>query len=441
MPISSTGRNVAGIVSGSRSRTRARYASAISTSVRSGRCGPCCSVAASGSTAIHRAASVLATSAQAIADQSRAGMVARGISLHRFAGYKARVAHHGQNDRRSAMMRGSVLCRALMAVLALAAAPRGATAQTLDKVSFGTNWVAEAEHGGFFQAVADGTYKAYGLDVTIVPGGPNVNNRALLLAGRLDFFMSANTLQSLDAVANNVPVVAIAAMFQKDPQVLLAHPEAKVTKLEDLRPLTLFVSKEGVASYFQWLKSEYGFSEDKIKPYTFNAQPFLADSKSAIQVFIPADPYLFGKQAGFKPAVILLADYGFNTYSTLIETRRDLTESKPDLVQRFVDASIVGWYNYLYGDSKAANAMIKKLNPEMTDDLLNYSVQTMKQNGIVDSGDSLKDGIGAMSDERMASFFDKMVRAGVVKRDIDFRKAYTLRFINKGVGLNLRPKN
>jgi NitT/TauT family transport system substrate-binding protein len=338
-------------------------------------------------------------------------------------------------------MKTGLLRRALMAVLVLAAAAQPSRGQTLDKISFGTNWVAEAEHGGFFQAVADGTYKAYGLDVTIVPGGPNVNNRALLLAGRLDFFMSANTLQSFDAVANNVPVVAIAAMFQKDPQVLLAHPESKVTKLEDIKALTLFVSKEGVATYFQWLKSEYGFSEDKIKPYTFNAQPFLADSKSAMQGYVTSEPYLVEKQAGFRPTVILLADYGFNTYSTLIETRRDLTESKPDLVQRFVDASIVGWYNYLYGDNKAANAMIKKLNPEMTDDLLTYSIGTMKQNGIVDSGDSLKDGIGAMTDERMASFFDKMVRAGVVKRDIDFKKAYSLRFINKGVGLNLRPKN
>jgi NitT/TauT family transport system substrate-binding protein len=338
------------------------------------------------------------------------------------------------------MMRARPLLRALTAVLALAA-PFAASAERLDKVSFGTNWVAEAEHGGFFQAVADGTYKAYGLDVTIVPGGPNVNNRALLLAGKLDFFMSANTLQSFDAVANNVPVVAIAAMFQKDPQVLLAHPESKVTKLEDLKPLTLFVSKEGVASYFQWLKSEYGFSEEKIKPYTFNAQPFLADKKSAMQGYVTSEPYLVEKQAGFRPTVILLANYGFNTYSTLIETRRELTENKPDLVQRFVDASVTGWYNYLYGDNKAANAMIKKLNPEMTDDLLNYSVQTMKDNGIVDSGDSLKDGIGAMTDARMASFFDKMVRAGVVKRDIDFKKAYTLRFINKGVGLNLRPKN
>jgi NitT/TauT family transport system substrate-binding protein len=311
---------------------------------------------------------------------------------------------------------------------------------TLDKVSFGTNWVAEAEHGGFFQALADGTYKQYGLDVTIVPGGPNVNNRMLLVAGKLDFFMSANSLQSFDAVANNVPVVAVAAMFQKDPQVFLAHPESKVTKLQDLKPLTLFVSKEGIASYFQWLKSEYGFSEDKVKPYTSNAQPFLADKNSAMQGYVTSEPFAVESQAGFKPTVILLADYGFNAYSTLIETRRNLVDTKPDLVQRFVDASIIGWYHYIYGDNKPGNDLIKKLNPEMTDAVLAYSVAKMKEYGIVDSGDAVHDGIGAMTDARVASFFDKMVRAGVVRRDIDFRQAYTLRFVNKGVGLDLRPK-
>src|SRR6478672_7015852 len=187
----------------------------------------------------------------------------------------------GQNDRRSPIMNTSLLPRALTVALVAglaAAVPVGA--QTLDKVSFGTNWVAEAEHGGFFQALADGTYRKYGLDLTIVPGGPNDNNRMLLIAGKLDFFMSANTLMSLDAVANNVPVVTVAAIFQKDPQVFLTHPESKVTKLEELKPLTLFVSKEGISSYFQWLKSEHGFSEKQVKPYTFNSQPFIVDKQS-----------------------------------------------------------------------------------------------------------------------------------------------------------------
>lgn len=339
-------------------------------------------------------------------------------------------------------MNPAFLPRALTAgLLALMAALMPARAQTLDKISFGTNWVAEAEHGGFFQAVADGTYRKYGLDVTIVPGGPNTNNRMLLVAGKLDFFMSANTLQSFDAITNKVPLVAVAAIFQKDPQVFLTHPESKISKLEELKPLTLLISKEGVASYFQWLKSEYGFSDSKVKPYTFNSQPFIVNKQSAMQGYVTSEPYAVQKAAGFKPGVILLADYGFNPYSTLIETRRDIVDKKPDLVQRFVDASIIGWYNYLYGDNSAGNAMIKKMNPEMTDEMIAYSVDKMKEYGIVDSGDTLRDGIGAMTDARVASFFDKMVRAGVVRRDIDYRQAYTLRFVNKGVGVDLRPKN
>ncbi len=325
------------------------------------------------------------------------------------------------------------------AVMLLMLALASAQAQPLDKVRFGTNWVAEAEHGGFYQALADGTYAKYGLDVAIVPGGPNVNNRILLPVGKLDFFMSANTLQSFDAVEHNIPTVAVAASFQKDPQVLIAHP-GKAEKLEDLKKLTLFVSKEGMASYFQWLKADFGFDESKVKPYTFNAQPFLADKNSAMQGYVTSEPFAIETQGGFKPKVFLLADEGFNSYSTLIETRRDLVDKRPDLVQRFVDASAIGWYNYIYGDSRPGNALIKKHNPEMTDALLTYSIAKMKDYGIVDSGDALKLGIGAMTDARMKSFFDKMVRVGVIKAGIDYKRAYTLQFVNKSVGVDLRPK-
>jgi len=210
----------------------------------------------------------------------------------------------------------------------------GAQAQTLDKVSFGTNWLAEAEHGGFYQALVDGTYRRHGLDVTIVPGGPQVNNRILLTVGKLDFFMSANTLQSLDAVAQNIPTLAVAAMFQKEPQILMAHPGQGIDKFADLKQLTLFISAEGLASYFQWLKADYGFSEEKVKPYTSNPQPFLADKRSAMQGYVTSEPYAIEKVAGFTPKVFLLADQGFNSYSTLIETRRELVERKSDLVQQ-----------------------------------------------------------------------------------------------------------
>ena len=323
-----------------------------------------------------------------------------------------------------------------LSLVAVLGAP--ASAQPLDKVSFGTNWVAQAEHGGFYQAVADGTYKKYGLDVTIIPGGPNVNNRILLPAGKLDFFMSANSLQAFDAAENNIPTVSIAAIFQKDPQVMLAHPDVKT--FDDLKTRTLFVSKEGMASYFQWLKADFGFTDSQVKPYTFNPQPFLVDKRSAMQGYVTSEPYAVEQAGGFRPTIFLLADKGFDSYSTLIETRRDLIEKKPDLVQRFVDASIIGWYNYLNGDNKAANALIRQHNPDMSEQLIAFSIGKMKEYGIVDSGDTTKLGVGALTDDRMKSFFDKMVRVGVTKPNVDYRRAYSTRFVNKGVGLGLRPK-
>lgn len=332
----------------------------------------------------------------------------------------------------------SLLWCALSFALLVQANPSGA--QALDKVTFGTNWVAQAEHGGYYQALADGTYRKYGLDVTILPGGPNANNRILLPVGKIDFYMSANLLQAFDAVAQNIPTVAVAASFQKDPQVLMAHPGQGIDKFEGLKKLTILVSKEGMAGYYQWLKKDYGFTDAQVRPYTFNPQPFLADKKMAMQGYVTSEPYAVETQGKFKPVIFLLADEGFSTYSTLIETRRDLVEKKPDLVQRFVDASAIGWANYIYGDNKAANELIKKQNPEMTDERLAYSIAKMKQYGIVDSGDSIKLGIGAMTDARIKDFFDKMARSGVLKPDLDYKKAYTLQFVNKGVGNDIRPK-
>jgi NitT/TauT family transport system substrate-binding protein len=349
------------------------------------------------------------------------------------------MIHKPNRDRGFAMkIRAWGVVAALLAPLALSQAAR---AQQLDKVSFGTNWVAQAEHGGFYQALADGTYRKYGLDVTIVPGGPNVNNRILLPVGKIDFFMSANTLQSFDAVQNKIPTIPVAAIFQKEPQVLIAHPDQGIEKFADLKKLTLFISKEGIVSYFQWMKRDLGFDENKVKPYTFNPQPFLADKRSAMQGYVTSEPFAIEKQGGFKPKLFLIADQGFSAYSTLIETRRELVEKKPNLVQRFVDASIIGWYNYLYGNNKLANDLIKKQNPEMTDDVLAYSVAKMKEFGIVDSGDARTLGIGAMTDARMKDFFDKMVRAGVTPADLDYRKSYTLQFVNKKVGIELRRQN
>ncbi len=313
-------------------------------------------------------------------------------------------------------------------------------AHALDKVTFATNWRAEAEHGGFYQALADGTYAKYGLDVTILQGGPQVNNRLLLAAGRIEFNMGANMIQAFDAAQEGIPIVAIASMFQKDPIVLLSHPGAGFDKFEDLPKATAFIGKDALVSVYQWLKSAYGFKEDKIRPYNFNAAPFLADKNSIEQGYVTSEPYEIEREGKFKPNVFLLADYGYDSYSTTIETRRDLIAKNPDLVQRFVDASVIGWYHYIYGDNRAGNALIKKDNPDISDELLAFSVKTMREDGIADSGDSISLGIGAMTDKRIKSFFDKMVAAGLFKPDLDYTKAYTLSFIDKGVGLDQRPK-
>jgi NitT/TauT family transport system substrate-binding protein len=338
------------------------------------------------------------------------------------------------------MIRTLLRAAPIAVVLTTAIAP-SLSAQPLDKVTYGTNWVAQAEHGGFYQAVADGTYKKYGLDVTIVAGGPQINNRLLLAVGKIDFYMGANLLHAFDAVDKKIPTVVVASMFQKDPQVLLAHPGIGVEKFDDLKKLNILVSSEGVATYYQWLKSEHGFRDEQVRPYTFNPQPFLANKNVAMQGYVTSEPFTVEKVGGFKPKIFLLADQGFDTYSTTIETRLDLIAKRPDLVQRFVDASIIGWYNYVYGDNREANKLIKAANPEMTDDLIAHSVAKMKEFGIVDSGDALTQGVGIITEARVKSFFGKMVKAGVVKADVDWTKAIDARFVGKKVGLQLRPKN
>ncbi len=322
----------------------------------------------------------------------------------------------------------------LIAALALAIA---SPADAADKVRFGTNWVAEAEHGGFYQALADGTYKKYGLDVEIVPGGPQINNRILLSAGKLDFYISANFLQAFAAVEQNVPTIVVAAIMQRDPIAIMAHPNTGIETFADLKKVNLLLGADAMVTSFRWLKSEHGFRDEQARPYTFNPQPFLANKNFAMQGYVTSEPFVIEQAGGFKPKIFLLADHGFDGYATTLETRTDLLRKNPDLVARFVEASIVGWYTYLYGNNKVANDLIKKHNPEMTDALIAFSLAKLKEHGIVDSGDSLTLGIGAMRDERIKGFFDKMVKAGVVKADIDWRKSFDATFVNRKHGVDL----
>jgi NitT/TauT family transport system substrate-binding protein len=323
----------------------------------------------------------------------------------------------------------------LGAVLALACL--AAPALALDQVSFGTDWQAEAEHGGYYQALAAGIFEKYGLKVELRQGGPQVNHTQLLAAGRLDFDEAPASFTGLNFVKENIPMVAVAAFFQKDPSVLIAHPGVGNDSLASLKGKPIMIGADTRVGWWLFLKAKFGYSDDQIRPYNFNMTPFLADKSAVQQGYLTSEPFLIEK-AGAKPVVFLLANEGYATYASVIQTSRKMVEEKPDLVQRFVNASIEGWYSYLYGDPSPANALIKKDNPEETDELLAYAIQKIKEYGVVDSGDSLKLGIGAMSDERWKTFHGVMSKQGLYPGDLAYKKAFTLQFVNKAFDIGMR---
>ena len=329
---------------------------------------------------------------------------------------------------------------AMMAALA-GAILMSPPALALDKVTFGTNWLADPEAGGYYQALVDGTYQKYGLDVTILQGGPSSNGGMLLIAGKIEFFMGGDMIGDFLNAQNNIPTVTVAADFQKNPQCFMSHPGVGLDKWEDLpKANPAYVSGGAVNTFWAWMRVAYGFKDDFIKPYNFNSAPFIHDVHSIQQGYATSEPFAIEQQGHFRPNVFLLADYGYTTYSTQIQTRREIVDNNPDMVQRFVSASAIGWYHYLYGDSSKANDLIRDANPDITEAQIAYSIAKFKQYGIVDSGDTLRMGIGAMTDARWNDFFEKMVQIGMVEARTDYRQAYTLEFVDKGVGLDLRPK-
>lgn len=314
-------------------------------------------------------------------------------------------------------------------------------AYSLDAVRFGTDWLAEADHGGFYQAAADGTYAKHGLKVEILQGGPSAQNRALLLTGKIDFYLGTQQEQII-GIEQGIPLVDVAAFYQKNAQVLVAHSDTGIETIEDLAKLkTIFMTQGGYGAYFEWMKANFsGFRDEQHRPYNFSPALFLADKGAAQQGLITSEPYEIQKQTGTDPKIFLLADSGYKPYANMITVQRSLIEKDPDLIQRFVDASIEGWYNYLYGDNSAANAFIKADNPDMTDDQIEYAINKMKQYGIVDSGDALEKGIGCMTAERYKQFAEELVKVKLLKPDTDYTKAFDTRFSCKGAGLGLKKQ-
>lgn len=309
-------------------------------------------------------------------------------------------------------------------------------AQAQDKVTFATNWLAQAEHGGYYQAIADGTYAEYGLDVTIMQGGPQSPGRPLLVSGQVEFYMGGAT-GAINAVKEGIPTIALAAIFQKDPQILMSHPGKFATFADLVGASKYILSADGFSGYFTWMKAEWPeFVDEKYEPYQFNPASFLSDDMAVQQGYLTSEPLSIEREAGFAPDVWLLADQGFSPYSTTIEAMKPWVDANPDIAKRFVEASIIGWTNYLYGDNTAANELIKADNPEMTDDQIAYGIEKMKEYGIVVSGDAETKGIGCMTDARWTEFYDSMVKVGVFEAGIDVSQAYTTEYVCKGLGVD-----
>jgi NitT/TauT family transport system substrate-binding protein len=298
-------------------------------------------------------------------------------------------------------------------------------AAAADALVLGTNWFAEAEHGGFYQALATGIYKKYDLDVTIKMGGPQVNGIQLLAGGVIDVWMGYD-FQTLKAVEQGVPVTTVAAFFQKDPQAILAHPDVK--RWEDLKGHPLYIAGGSETSFWPWLKAKYGFTDTQKKPYAFSVAPFLADPASAQQGYITSEPFAM-EQGGVTPTELLMADAGYPPYATTMVTLKKTVADRSSVIARFVKASAEGWLSYLK-DPAPGNALIKKDDPKMTDAQLAYGVAQLRKYGLVTGGDAATKGVGVMTDARWKQTDEVMVRFGLLPATIDYHEAYTLQFVN-----------
>jgi NitT/TauT family transport system substrate-binding protein len=303
-----------------------------------------------------------------------------------------------------------------------------AGAQAAEKVRFGLSWIAEAEHCGFFQAKAAGLYEQAGLDVEIVNGGPDRNLPLQIGAGDLHLAMGSS-FTTLHMLQNGVPAVTVAAFFQKDPQTLVAHPDQGVSKLQDLKGRPVMVAKFSQQEYWQFLKRKYGFSDDQLRPYTYSAAPFLVNPKAVQQGYITEDAMLLGKAMPKPPVSILLADYGYSNYQDTVFGSRAYVESHPQVVQAFVDATRAGWKQCLTGDYTPAMKGVLAMNPEHGEPLFHFKMKQTKERGLVDSGDAKKLGLGAMTHARWKDFFEVMSASGVYPATLDYKQAYTLKFV------------
>jgi len=307
-------------------------------------------------------------------------------------------------------------------------------AQAAQKVTLLTSWKAQAEHGGYYTAVAKGYYSACGLDVTIRPGGPMVDQKQLLAAGAVDLIQTSYTDDAFALNAAGFKARGVAAFFQKNPQILMTHPGNGVNSLADMKGKPIMISVGLRATVWPFLREKYGFTDSQMRSYTGQLQPWLVDPQAIQQGLITNEPFQVQKQTGTWPKSFLLADNGYGAYASLIVVPQKMIDETPKAVQCFVDGSISGWNDFLK-DPAPGLALIRKDNPDNPDDLVAYVVKTLKDQGIIENAETAKHGLGTMSDERWQSHFEMLAKAGVVPKGLDYRQAYTLQFVNKRHGM------
>ncbi|NCF79789.1 MAG: ABC transporter substrate-binding protein [Alphaproteobacteria bacterium] len=303
-------------------------------------------------------------------------------------------------------------------------------AQALEAVVFATDWKAQAEQGGFYQAKALGLYEKAGLDVTLRGGGPGVNIPQLLGAGAIDFGMGSNSFIPLNMVRAGVPAKAVMAAFQKDPQVLITHPRDDISTLADIKERPVMIADASVNAFWVWLRAKYDFSDRQIRKYTFNLAPFLVNKEAIQQGYVTSEPYTIATRGGFEPQVFLLSDYGYPSYAAMVLAQNQLIEQRPELVQAFVNASIEGWQSYVYGDPTPGNQLILAANPDMRQDIIDQAIEQIRSRAMLASPDTEKNGLGAMSRARWQSFFTTMSENGVYRESLGWQNAFTTKFVN-----------
>jgi NitT/TauT family transport system substrate-binding protein len=330
------------------------------------------------------------------------------------------------------------IAAALAAVVAFGGAAHAAA--PLTPITFVTDWKAQAEHGGFYEALAMGLYKKRGLDVRILEGGPSVNVPQLLAGGAADFGIGSNCFIPLNMVKEGAAIKAVMAVFQKDPQVLITHPRGDVKSLADMKGKPIMISDAATVAFWPWLRAKYGYSDTQIRRYTFNLAPFLVDPHAIQEGYLTSEPYTIEKEGKFKPQLFLLADNGYPGYANMVLVPQKWIDANPRAVQAFVDATEEGWRDYVFGNAGPANALIKADNPEMSDDLIAQAIAKMKSYGLVMGGDAATLGLGAMSDATWKNFFTTMSSEGPYDKKLEYKKAYDLGFVNAGLHLGVAKK-